>query len=235
MHVAILGLGPSLSDYCDTVKRCGGQSAYCDEVWGINAVGDVFPCHRVFHMDDVRIQEGRADLNPSGNIAAMLRWMKKHPGPIYTSRTHEDYPGLVAYPLEAVVNDIGYGYLNNTTSYAVAMAIHVGVKKISLFGVDFTYSNVHQAEKGRGSVEFMLGIAAARGIKLAIPHASSLLDACEDEKFYGYDTLDVNVEAVDGMAKISFSPRAAEEVPSAADIEHRYDHSKHPNPLVRVA
>jgi hypothetical protein len=41
------------------------------------------------------------------------------------------------------------------------------VKKISLFGMDFTYPNAHDAEKGRACVEFWLGIAAARGIELA--------------------------------------------------------------------
>src|SRR5690606_9119830 len=170
-------------------------------------LGDVYPCHRVFHMDDVRIQERRAALKPDGAIANMLKWMRTHPGPIYTSRAHPDYPGLVEYPLEDVLNDIGYGYLNNTTAYAVAYAIHLKATKISLFGVDFTYPQAHQAEKGRGSVEFMLGIAAARGIKIAIPHESSLLDACEEQKLYGYDTVDVGLSYEDGRVKVTFLPK----------------------------
>lgn len=230
MHVAILGLGPSLSEYSNTVKRLGGRSAYCDEVWGINALGDVYPCHRVFHMDDVRIQEQRAALKPDGGIANMLKWMRTHPGPIYTSRAHPDYPGLVEYPLEDVLNDIGYGYLNNTTAYAVAYAIHMKATKISLFGVDFTYPHAHQAEKGRGSVEFMLGIAAARGIKIAVPHESSLLDACEEQKLYGYDTVDVGLSNEDGRVKVTFLPK--EEIPTGEEMEARYDHNRHPNSLV---
>ncbi len=233
MHVAILGLGPSLSDYCDTVKRFGGQSAYCDEVWGINAVGDVYRCHRVFHMDDVRIQERRAALKPEGGLANMLKWMRTYQGPIYTSRAHPDYPGLVEYPLEAVLNDIGYGYLNNTTAYAVALAIHEKATKISLFGVDFTYAHAHQAEKGRGSVEFMLGIAAARGIKIAIPHNSSLMDACEEEKFYGYDTLHIGLEPDGDRVRVRFTPKEESEIPTGEEMEARYDHSVHPNPLVK--
>jgi hypothetical protein len=43
-------------------------------------------------MDDVRIQEIRAAARPESNIATMLGWMRKHPGPIYTSRLHPDYP-----------------------------------------------------------------------------------------------------------------------------------------------
>jgi len=59
-HVVILGLGPSLETYVDHVKRLGGRKSLSDEVWGINAVGDVVICDRVFHMDDMRVQEARA-------------------------------------------------------------------------------------------------------------------------------------------------------------------------------
>src|SRR5213593_3221894 len=87
-HVAILGLGPSVGQYLEITKRLGGRRKFCDEVWGINGLGDVFRCDRIFHMDDVRIQEIRAEAAPESNIAAMLRWMRQHPGPIYSSRKH---------------------------------------------------------------------------------------------------------------------------------------------------
>jgi len=77
--VAILGLGPSLSEFVDVAKRLGGASALCNEVWGINALGDVIKCDRIFHMDDIRIQKIRAEKNPDGNIAKMVSWLKTHP------------------------------------------------------------------------------------------------------------------------------------------------------------
>lgn len=227
-HVAILGLGPSVTQFLEIAKRAGGRHA--DEVWGINALGDVFNCDRVFHMDDVRIQEARAAAKPDGNIAAMLRWLKKHPGPIYTSRTHEDYPGLVPFPLEDVLNQFGHGYFNSTAAYALAYAVHIGVKKVSLYGFDFTYPNAHHAEKGRACVEFWLGIASARGIEIAIPHVSSLMDACEPEgRLYGYDTVDVHIERGEKVS-VTFTEKA--QVATAEEIEARYDHTAHPNPLV---
>ena len=137
-HVVILGLGPSLESYVDIAKRLGGRHVFCDEVWGINAVGGVIQCDRIFHMDDVKIQEIRSEAKPESNIARMLEWMRKHPGPIYTSRADERYPGLVAYPLEDVINSCGWAYFNSTAAYAVAYAVHIGVKKISLFGADFS-------------------------------------------------------------------------------------------------
>jgi hypothetical protein len=49
-----------------------------------------------------------------------------------------------------VINSCGIAYFNNTAAYAVAYAVHIGVKKITLFGCDYTYPNAHDAEKGRG-------------------------------------------------------------------------------------
>lgn len=233
-HVVILGLGPSLEAYVDIAKRLGGRRAFCDEVWGINAVGDVIQCDRIFHMDDVRVQELRAAARPDSNISHMLKWLRAHPGPVYTSRPHADYPGLVAYPLEDVLNSCGMAYFNSTAAYAVAYAVHIGVKKIGLFGFDFTYANSHLAEKGRACVEFHLGIAKARGIEIGFPESTSLMDACapDHERIYGYDTLDLEFEGGGaGPARVRFTPK--EIAPSADEIERRYDHSRHPNPLVK--
>lgn len=234
-HVCILGLGPSLESYIDLTKRMGGRSAFSDEVWSINSLGNIIQCDKVFHMDDVRIQESRAQAAPDSNIAEMLKWMRKHPGPIITSRAHPDYPGLVEFPLEAVMNTLGYAYFNGTAAYAIAYAIYYGATKISLFGCDFTYPNAHQAEKGRACVEFWLGIAAARGIKIAIAEKSTLMDTCENSgnNFYGYDTVDVEIsqDVEGGLAKVTFTPK--EKIATAEEIEARYNHEVHPNKLVQ--
>lgn len=233
-HVAILALGPSLEAYVDHVKRLGSRHAFADEVWAINAVADVIQCDRVFHMDDVRVQEIRAAAQPASNIAAMLPWLKRHPGPIYTSRPHEDYPGLVAFPLADVIRACcGVAYFNNTGAYAVAFAIYLGVRKISLFGFDYTYPNAHDAEKGRACVEFLLGIARARGIAIGLPDRTTLLDgvATQAERLYGYDTLDVDLSA-DGKGRVHVAFAEREQLPTAAEIEAHYDHALHPNRLV---
>jgi SAM-dependent methyltransferase len=236
-HVVILGLGPSLEQYVDLTKRLGGRKAFADQVWGINSLGDILHCDVIFHMDDVRVQELRAAAKPQSNIARMVDWLKSHPGPIITSRAHPDYPGLVEFPLEDVINDLGFAYFNGTAAYAVAYAIHKGARKISLFGCDYTMPNAHHAEQGRACLEFWLGVASARGIELGFADKTSLMDTCEDPadpgevRVYGYDFDRVKVETVEGAARITFEPR--ESPPTAADIEARYDHTKHPSPLVK--
>lgn len=239
-HVSIVGLGPSCAAFFELAKGLGGASAYCDEVWGINAIGDVLRCDRIFHMDDLKVQEARAKERPGSNIAAMVKWLKTHPGPVYTSIPRDGYPGLVPFPLEEVLNaghdsNGGAPYFNSTAAYAVAYAVHIGVKRISLFGIDYTLPNAHKAEQGRACVEFWLGIAAARGIAITVPEQSSLLDACapEAERLYGYDCADVFLDPrEDGGVKVRMVEKTP---PAAAEIERRYDHSRHPNRLMQAA
>jgi hypothetical protein len=99
--------------------------------------------------------------------------------------------------------------------------------------MDFTYPNSHDAEKGRACVEFWLGVAATRGIKIGLAKGTTLMDAWCDrqERLYGYDTRRVLVEAdAAGVVKVGFEEITA--LPTAEEIEHRYDHSRHPNAMV---
>lgn len=236
-HVVILGLGPSAERYMDLTKRLGGRKPFADEVWAINALGDVVQCDRVFHMDDIRVQELRAAALPGSNIAAMVDWLRTTKTPVTTSRAHPNYPALEEFPLEDVINALGYAYFNGTAAYAAAYAIYKGATKISLFGCDYTYPNAHSAEQGRACLEFWLGFAAARGIQLGMADTTSLLDTVTSPKdpnelgVYGYDFDHVMVDASSGKAKVTFKPR--EKPPTAAEIEARYDHNKHPSPLLR--
>jgi hypothetical protein len=232
--VAILGLGLTLRSYINIAKGQGARRTIADETWGINALGDVIQCDRVFHMDDVRIQEIRAEADPKSNIASMLKWLKTHPGPIYTSQTHRDYPGLVEFPLADVLNSCeGQQYMNTTAACAVAYAVHIGVQKILCFGMDFTLPNSYDAEQGRACVEFWLGFARARGIEIVCPKSSSLLDACEpfERRIYGYDAVNLKISGEPGKLRVKMTPRA--ELPTAEQMERRYDHTRHPNPLMR--
>lgn len=233
-HVALIGLGRSRSLFFDLACSLGGAAAWCDEVWGINMIGGVARCDRVFHMDDVAVQEARAAADPDGNIAGMLKWLKTHPGPVYTSVVRDGYPGLVAFPLEDVLNakldsNGGAPYFNTTTAYAVAYAIHIGVKRLSLFGVDYTVPAGaaspahHKLERGRACVEFWLGVAAARGMEITIAETSSVLDACEppEGRLYGYDGVDVRLGRAGGRLTVTMTPKA---LPTADEIDKRYAH-----------
>lgn len=235
--VAIIGLGPSLASYVNAAKILGGTDALAGEIWTINALGDVLRADRIFHMDDLAIQEIRAAARPESNIARMIGWMRQARGvPIYTSRMRDGYPDLVEYPAEDVANDIGMIYFNNTAAWAVALAIHEKFEKIVLFGCDFTYPNAHDAERGRACVEFLLGFAHGRGIELSIPRGTSLLDGTEpyEARMYGFNGSVVKIGSAPGK-KFTFEISDRESLPSADEIEAEYDHKAHPNSLVESA
>jgi hypothetical protein len=231
MHISIVGLGPSSAEYLAFCKLHGDRFRYCDQTWVINSFGAALAHDLVFHMDDVRVQMIRAAAEPESNIAAMVQWLKKHPGPIMTSIAHPDFPGLVEFPLAAVLNEFPQAYFNSTAAYAVAYAIHKGATKLSLFGMDFTYPDAHDAEKGRACVEFWLGIAAARGIRLAMPKSSTLMDAIYDQgqRFYGYDCVDLAITREQGRIVVGMTEKAS--FPSATEVEESYRHDVHPNAL----
>ena len=131
------------------------------------------------------------------------------------------------FPLEDVLNHLGHDYFNSTAAYAVALAIHTGATKISCWGMDYSLPNVHHAEKGRACVEFWLGQAHARGIEIALPTCTTLMDSnCgKAARLYGYDCVDVdfNVQE-DGHLALSFKER--DTLPTAEEVERNYDHSK---------
>jgi SAM-dependent methyltransferase len=231
-HVAIVGLGGSAEAYMDHVKRIGSRAAFCEQVWGINAIGSVLDCDLVFHMDDVRIQAIRAEAKPQSNIANMLQWLRTSRVPVMTSRAHPDFPALVEFPFQEVVNNVGRVYFNNTAAYAIAFAVYCGVRKISLFGCDYTYPGAHKAEKGRANSEFWLGVAVARGIEIGLPASTTLLDGNvrdseADVYAYGYDTLVIEYREGDaGEMLFDFTERA--ELPTAEEVEAAYDHGRPP-------
>lgn len=220
MRVALVALGHSCTNYLELAIGRGGRKGLYDETWVVNGAGDVLIADRIFHMDDVRIQEKRAE---AGNIKVknMLAWMRGHPGPIYTSRTHPDYPGLVEYPLEDVVNTLGSNYFNNTVPYAIAYAAFLGtVTELGLFGVDYTYPNMQEAERGRACCEYWIRACQERGITVSAALGSTIMDGFKGMP-YGYDTLDLNWEAIDNKYKITMTPK--EVIPTAEEIERRYD------------
>src|SRR5512139_3732523 len=185
--VSIVAQGGSFASYIQDCTDKGGIPQ-TDEVWTVNAMGGVIKHVLLFHMDDCRVQESR----PNRNIHSMMGWLKEHPR-FFTSKVYPDYPGAMAYPLEEVVQCIGVPYLNGTVAYALAYAIYQEFDGIRLYGADFTYAHVHKAERGRGCVEFLLGVAMSRGIALHLPKYTTLMDTCEpwNVKCYGYDAYDL--------------------------------------------
>lgn len=184
--VAIVAMGLSHKDFI--LAKTHSQDI--DEVWAINAMGGVIFHDRMFMLDPA---SRFLDSEDAGTQTGIMReTLKAHRGPIYTCELDPRCPGLVEFPLQEVVNSVGTWYLNNTVAYAIAFAIAAKVKKLYVFGVDFSYKkNVHSAEMGRACCEFLLSKAIERGIQVGIAPSSGLMDTnvAAQEKLYGYHRL----------------------------------------------
>ena len=198
--VAIVAMGQSQIDF----HLAQTHSVEFDEVWAINAMIGVLPrIDRAFILDPM---SRFLDTEDAGTMTPMMRkHLPQCKFPIYTCELDNRVPTAVEYPIESIVGDLGCSYFNNTIPYAIAYALWSKVKKISLFGIDFTYrSNMHFAEAGRSCTEFWLSKCIHAGMQIEVAPRSTLLDTDIGfkEKLYGYHRLDdPNVSYQNGAGK----------------------------------
>jgi hypothetical protein len=187
--IAILGLGSSYSDYI--AARVNSENF--DEVWGVNSIGAIIHVDRTFMMDPASRFLDDVKAGKQTGVAQEFLLETPNKGPIYSCCLDERVPEIIEYPLPDIVRELGYAYFNNTVAYAIAYAIVAKVKKIHLFGIDFSYKkNIYFAESGRACCEFWCAIALSRGIVIETARHSAFLDTNipENEKLYGYHRLD---------------------------------------------
>ena len=229
--VAIVAMGRSAGEYLAQASKPGSRRRFVDETWVINAQGGVLQHDRLFLMDDLTLQQGRAGLIPNGNVAGQMDWLADHPGPVYTSRQYDEWPGSVGYPIKWVLDRTGHCYFNSTVPYAFAFALALGVKRIHLFGCDYSYSadHAHKRERGRACLEYWIAVASMSQVEVHVPETSTLLDACDNAngiRLYGYDTERMTVGLGPDGFSVEREPLKPHELPRPIDMELRYSHDE---------
>lgn len=102
-------------------------------------------------------------LDNLGEVIARINQMKV---PLVSPYKYEEIPLSEAFPLEKCVNELGMPYFTNTICYMIAYAILAGAKEIQTWGVNQAGS--HEYTEERGGVEYWLGVAHGRGIKVQV-------------------------------------------------------------------
>jgi hypothetical protein len=160
MKVAVLGLSPTTHDLAPLNDPDW-------EVWGLPWDRQAWPyMSRVFEMHDLRLLESVHSRRSSG----YLEFLSDIGCPLYMQ--DDSLPGATAYPFEAVAETIGEYYFNSSVAYALALAIHDGAEEIAIYGVDMKADDEYGYQKP--NMEYLIGIARGRGIKVTIPEASPL-------------------------------------------------------------
>lgn len=178
-RVAIVGFCQDSRDWV----RYEDESLEC---WGLNR-GYIFQrrAERWYDMHSPAIR-----YNPSRRPGNHTDWLKQFPGPVYMHEADPEIPNSVTYPLaqvaeavagniyrvdkEGVVNSaVDEPYLTSSIAQQIALAIAEGYDEIHLYGIDLNTDSEYAWQKP--GVEYMIGVAAGKGIKVVLPDNCPLL------------------------------------------------------------
>ena len=106
---------------------------------------------------------------------------------LYMQEAYEDIPIAIRYPVEKVVDNLGFDYFNSSIAYLMGMALLEGADKIGIWGVDMADlepvpgdpSYISEFAYQRPNMEYLIGLARGRGVDVYIPERSPLA------KFHG--------------------------------------------------
>jgi len=105
-------------------------------------------------------------------------WLRqRHPFPIYMHEADPAIPSSVTYPRTELINlhkgnqEI-YNFHSVTPTYALALALDMGYRRVELYGIDME-KEPWQAH--RDGLFFWIGFLLAKGIEIHTPDTSPLL------------------------------------------------------------
>lgn len=151
MKVAIVGLSPShtLAPWNDPAWQKWGLG------WDVNAprMDRVFEMHDDWREVQVKGYESRLRDCPR----------------LYMQRAY--LPHATVFPFDEVAQDVG-DYWNSSLAYALSLAIHEKAEEIGLYGIDMKGDDEYGYQKP--NMEYLIGLARGRGIKVHIPEQSPL-------------------------------------------------------------
>jgi hypothetical protein len=157
VKVAVIGLSPRshhLAPWSDSAWQ----------LWGLAWDADFLKLHRTFEIHESADLEERA-----GAPHYFARLALCHD--LYMQEPCAQVPSAKRYPREQVDAVVG-DYLASSIAYAVALAICEGAEEIGLWGVDMKAADEYFEQ--RPNLEYLIGFARGRGIKVHIPDSSPL-------------------------------------------------------------
>ena len=146
------------------------------ELWGLNQG------HFNFHRRADRWFEMHLlEFIPDARDPLYLEFLKAIPVPVYMVQAYEEFPNSVRYPLEDVIKYTGRDYFMSSPAFMLALAAMEGFEEIHLYGINLAIGDEYFYEKP--NCEWLIGLLEGRGIKVYVPHASSLM---KQYRRYGY-------------------------------------------------
>lgn len=161
MRVAVVGAAPSaaLAPYRDPSWQ----------VWALPWRNRTPGIARFFEMHD------RARWPTGDHGERYLARLRALTVPVAMIRQHPDIPTSEPYPLAMVADCIGRDYFASSIAYMVALAVTERADEIGLWGVDMDAEDEYRQQ--RPNLEWLLGLAEGRGIRVTLPEGCPLLSS----------------------------------------------------------
>lgn len=168
MKIIIIGKGP------------GWERAPMEgETWGVNDLILRRPVKLAFEMHDID-RHLKVDCQYMKKKAEIVE-ANKLGIPVITREKHKLLPTAIPFPID----EMPYRYFTNSIAYMIAYAIYKKATEIELFGVPMLY--VEEYTKQVPCVEFWLGYAMAKGIKVTVHGPTNIFSSEPYHGLYGYD------------------------------------------------
>lgn len=154
------------------------------EIWGL-AWRQLPRADRLFDMHPENFKHYARKNKPVDYIRELNRKMI----PTYTCEVVPSLKCCVRYPIEEILKFFGTNldpffdgdYFASSASYMICLAIYEDVDEIHLYGFDFIAKGEYEHQKP--NLEYLIGIARGRGIRVHVARGSAL---CEFSYRYGY-------------------------------------------------
>ena len=145
------------------------------EVWGLNTGHEFLTRYDRWFQLHPKNWKGPETLDLFGRDPIHLEFLKTCAVPVYMQHKDERIPTSIEYPLQAVCESVGTGYFTSSVAYMIGLALHEKVDEIKLFGVNASSS--FEYFKQKACIEYLLGLAKGRGIKVTLTPDCPLLKA----------------------------------------------------------
>jgi len=146
------------------------------EIWGMNQ-GHMHFQRRGDRHFEMHSPEFTADVRDPNYI----EFLKTCQVPIYMIEAYDQYPNSIRYPIEEAIHYAGRDYFTSSVAFMLAIAGMEKFEEVHLYGINLAIGDEYFYEKP--CAEWWLGRLEAQGIKIVVPHASSLL---KQYRRYGY-------------------------------------------------
>lgn len=174
-RVAVVALGASCQAYMHhQLNKSLPPGSAPDEVWTVNRGIRLFAADLAFVLDE--LPDEIAD-DPAYGEA-----LKSFQKPIISTVCSSEVSTCVRYPAPQILDclrewyTVEDPYWHNSMPMVMAYALFIGVKEITLWGCDYTLSDGTVIESDRANLEYWVGVARARGMRVGVPTQSTLLN-----------------------------------------------------------